>query len=179
MLYLLSHRSLRLKTDKATDMFRIGIGYDTHRLVQGRPLILGGVVIPYGKGLKGHSDGDVLLHAITDALLGALQKGDIGKWFPDTEAAYKDADSGLLLQKVVEIMEQESFCVTNVDSVVICQSPKIGPHTLKMEQKIATILGCKQVNVKATTTEKMNAEGMGKCISAQAVVLLECTKGSR
>ena len=154
---------------------RIGHGYDVHKLVEGRRLILGGVEIPYEKGLLGHSDADVLLHAISDALLGAAALGDIGKHFPDTDAAYKNADSLVLLAKVNEIISSAGYRVSNVDSTVIAQAPKLAPHIEQMRKNIATALAVDVDNrsVKATTEERLGFTGRGEGISAHAVCIIE------
>lgn len=153
---------------------RIGHGYDVHKLVEGRKLILGGVEIPYQKGLLGHSDADVLLHAISDALLGAAALGDIGKHFPDTDPAFKDADSRKLLQHVVSLINEAGFTVNNVDCTVIAQQPKLKNFIEEMRNNIA--LDCKAdiscINVKATTEEGLGFTGDGSGISAHAVCLL-------
>lgn len=148
-----------------------GIGFDTHRLVEGRKLFLGGVEIPFEKGLLGHSDADVLLHAIMDAILGALKLGDIGKLFPDTDAQYAGISSRVLLRKVNELVQKRDMVVAHVDATVICQRPKLAPHRETIERTIAADLGISPdaVSVKATTTEGMNDEGRGLCISAQAI----------
>ena len=153
---------------------RIGQGYDVHRLVEGRRLILGGVDIPHVKGLDGHSDADVLAHAIADALLGAAALGDIGKHFPDTDPAYKGADSLKLLSRVTEILGDHSFAVSNVDATVIAQAPKLAPHIEKMRENLAAAMGLPvdRVSVKATTEEKLGFSGRGEGISAQAVCLI-------
>ena len=153
---------------------RIGQGYDVHRLVQDRPLILGGVEVPYEKGLLGHSDADVLLHAITDALFGALALGDIGTHFPDTDPAYKGADSRELLRKAVEILREKGWTVGNLDATVIAQAPKLKPFILQMRENIAADLGIPQdqVSVKATTEEGLGFTGTGEGISASASVML-------
>lgn len=153
---------------------RVGMGYDVHKLVEGRPLILGGVHVPYEKGLLGHSDADVLLHAICDALLGAAALGDIGRHFPDTDPKYKGADSIELLKKVRELVEKECYLIENVDATVIAQRPKLAPYIEEMTEKIAETLGVgrKQVNIKATTEEHMGFTGEGLGISAQAVCML-------
>ncbi len=158
-------------------MIRIGTGYDVHRLAEGRKLILGGVEIEYELGLLGHSDADVLVHAIMDALLGAAALGDIGKLFPDSDASYKNADSIKLLQKVKEVLDSHSYSVVNVDSTVVAQSPKLSPYIDEMRKNIAHSLGIDtdSVSVKATTTEKLGFEGQGLGISSQAVCLI--TKG--
>lgn len=153
---------------------RIGIGYDVHQLVTGRELIIGGVKIPHEKGLLGHSDADVLAHAIMDAILGALAKGDIGKHFPDTSALYKDIDSMILMKRVYETMIQEGYCIGNLDATIVAQKPKMAPYIEKMRSNIATVLHCdvQSVNVKATTTELLGFEGEQLGMSSQAVVLL-------
>lgn len=153
---------------------RIGTGYDVHKLVFGRKLILGGVEIPYEKGLLGHSDADVLLHAIMDALLGAAALGDIGKWFPDTDEAYKDADSMGLMERVREILEEHYFLIENVDATVIAQAPKLRPYIDQMRQNIAEALqiDISQVSVKATTEEHLGFTGRGEGISVQAAALI-------
>ncbi len=152
----------------------IGTGYDVHRFAENRKLILGGVDIPYEKGLLGHSDADVLLHAISDALLGAAALGDIGKHFPDTDPKYKGADSLKLLSEVGRILEENHFLIENIDSTVICQAPKLRPHIDQMRQNIADALGLdiSQVSVKATTEEGLGFTGSGEGIAAQAVCLL-------
>ena len=154
---------------------RVGMGYDVHKLVEGRDLIMGGVKIDYEKGLLGHSDADVLLHAISDALLGAAALGDIGKHFPDTDPKYKGADSLKLLEHVVSLLEEHSFLVGNVDATIIAQRPKMAPHIPKMRENIATALKVpvNRVNVKATTEEGLGFTGAGEGISAQAICLLE------
>ena len=153
---------------------RIGHGYDTHRLVSGRPLILGGVTIPYAKGLAGHSDADALLHALADAILGALAEGDIGRHFPDSAAEFKDIDSLILLRRVVQRMRDKGFALLNADATILAEAPKMAPHIPAMKQNIATALAVKpdQVNIKATTTEGMGHIGQGEGIAAHAVVLL-------
>ena len=153
---------------------RIGEGWDIHALVEGRKLILGGVEIPHTKGLLGHSDADALLHAITDALLGAAAMGDIGTHFPDTDAAFKGADSAVLLQEVARQVRAEGFEIGNVDSTVVAQAPKLAPYIGAMRESIARALsvGVDQVNVKAKTAEKMGPVGEGRAIEARAMVLL-------
>ena len=155
-------------------MYRIGTGYDVHRLVEGRKCIIGGVEIPFEKGLLGHSDADVLLHAIMDAMLGALAFGDIGKHFPDNDGTYKNIDSKVLLAKVYELVKSEGYEINNIDSTVICEQPKLKNHIDKMRQTIADILhtDIKNISVKATTTEKLGFEGRGEGIAAEAVVML-------
>ncbi|MBR0199532.1 MAG: 2-C-methyl-D-erythritol 2,4-cyclodiphosphate synthase [Oscillospiraceae bacterium] len=154
---------------------RIGQGYDVHRLVEGRKLILGGVEIPYEKGLLGHSDADVLLHALMDALLGAAALGDIGKLFPDHDPAYAGADSRKLLERVAAILEEKHYCIGNVDCTVIAQRPKLAPFIQQMRQNIAETLGLStdRVSVKATTEEGLGFTGEGLGIAAQAIALLE------
>lgn len=153
---------------------RIGMGYDVHRLTEGRELIIGGVKIPYDKGLLGHSDADVLLHAIMDALLGAAALGDIGKHFPDTDPAYKGISSLELLRKVGELLEEQSFLIENIDATIIAQAPKMRPYIDTMREKIADTLGIaiEQVNIKATTEEGLGFTGQGEGISSQAICLL-------
>ena len=153
---------------------RIGMGYDVHRLVEDRKLILGGVEIPCEKGLLGHSDADVLLHAIMDALLGAAALGDIGKHFPDTDPAYKGISSLELLGKVGELLEEQSFLIENIDATIIAQAPKMRPYIDTMRENIARVLGItpEQVNVKATTEEGLGFTGSGEGMAAHAVCLL-------
>jgi 2-C-methyl-D-erythritol 2,4-cyclodiphosphate synthase len=153
---------------------RIGEGWDVHALVAGRPLILGGVTVPYDKGLLGHSDADALLHAITDALLGAAGLGDIGRHFPDTDERFRGADSAVLLAEAARRVREQGWQVVNLDSTVIAQAPKLAPHIDAMRTRIAQILGVdpSQVNVKAKTAEKMGPVGEGRSIEARAVVLL-------
>ena len=153
---------------------RVGMGYDVHRLVPERDLIIGGVKIPYEKGLLGHSDADVLLHAIMDALLGAAALGDIGKHFPDNDPAYKGADSLMLLGRVGEILSEEGYVIENIDSTIIAQKPKMAPHIEQRRKNIADTLGLdiSRVNVKATTEEGLGFTGTGEGISAQAVALI-------
>jgi 2-C-methyl-D-erythritol 2,4-cyclodiphosphate synthase len=155
--------------------FRIGEGWDIHRLEEGRKLILGGVEIPHAKGLRGHSDADALLHAITDALLGAAALGDIGTHFPDTDAQFQGADSAVLLAEAARRVRAKGFEIGNVDSTVIAQAPKLAPHIPVMRQSIAKALGLDlgQVNVKAKTAEKMGPVGEGLAMEARAVVLLK------
>lgn len=154
---------------------RVGMGYDVHRLVEGRELILGGVQIPYEKGLLGHSDADVLLHAIMDALLGAAALGDIGKHFPDTDPQYKGASSIRLLEHVGELIEKELYVIGNIDATIIAQRPKMAPHIEQMRQNIANALhiDVSQVNIKATTEEGLGFTGSGEGISSQAIASLE------
>ena len=153
---------------------RIGMGYDVHRLTEGRDLILGGVKIPYEKGLLGHSDADVLLHAVMDALLGAAALGDIGKHFPDSDPAYKGISSLKLLEHVGELLEREGYTVGNIDATIIAQRPKMAPHIPVMRKNIAEVLRIEesQINIKATTEEGLGFTGSGEGISSQAVCLL-------
>lgn len=155
-------------------MFRIGHGYDVHRLVEGRKLILGGVEIPHTVGLLGHSDADVLLHAIMDAMLGALALGDIGHLFPDNDDAYKGADSTKLLEKVCAVCRERGYVIGNIDATVIAQSPKLAPFIMEMRERIAAVCGCdiSQISVKATTEEKLGFTGEKLGISAHAVALM-------
>ena len=153
---------------------RIGTGYDVHRLVEGRKLIMGGVEIPYEKGLLGHSDADVLSHAIMDALLGAAALGDIGKFFPDTDPRYKGADSMKLMEEVREILADHHYLVGNVDATIVAQAPKMRPHVDAMRENIARALGIEtdQVSVKATTEERLGFTGSGEGVAVQAVALI-------
>ncbi|MFD2707320.1 2-C-methyl-D-erythritol 2,4-cyclodiphosphate synthase [Salibacterium lacus] len=154
---------------------RIGHGFDVHRLTEGRPLILGGVTIPNPKGLDGHSDADVLLHAVADALLGAVGGGDIGAHFPDTDPAYKNMDSLLLLEQVYELVREKGCQLVNIDGTILAQKPKMAPYIDDMRNNIARVLEnpISQVNVKATTTETLGFTGREEGIAAHAVVLLE------
>ncbi len=153
---------------------RVGMGYDVHRLVENRDLIIGGVTIPYEKGLLGHSDADVLLHAISDALLGAAGLGDIGKHFPDSDPAYKGISSMILLEKVGALLEEKGFLIENIDATIIAQAPKMRPYIDTMQENIAKALGidASQVNVKATTEEGLGFTGSGEGISSQAICML-------
>ena len=159
-------------------MMRIGSGYDVHKLVKNRALILGGVQIPYEKGLLGHSDADVLLHAIMDALLGAAALGDIGTHFPDTDPAYQGADSKKLWYWVLDLISKKEYCIINIDATVIAQKPKLRPYIAQMRQNIAEVLciDIDQVNIKATTEEGLGFTGAGEGIAASAVCLLKKTK---
>jgi 2-C-methyl-D-erythritol 2,4-cyclodiphosphate synthase len=154
---------------------RIGHGYDVHRLVEGRKLILGGVDIPYAKGLLGHSDADVLLHAISDAILGAIGEGDIGRHFPDTDPRYKGADSLKLLAHVMSLADAKGYKLGNLDATIVAQRPKLAPHIQRMRENIAGVLGAEidRVNVKATTTEELGFAGRGEGMAAYAVALME------
>ena len=153
---------------------RIGIGYDVHKLVENRKLIIGGVTIPHEKGLDGHSDADVLVHAIMDSLLGALAMGDIGKFFPDTDMKYKDVDSMLLLKEVASFIDEKGYKLGNIDSVIIAQQPKMAPFIDSMRVRIAQVLeiDVEQVGVKATTTEHLGFEGRKEGISSSSVAIL-------
>ncbi|AHV99246.1 MULTISPECIES: 2-C-methyl-D-erythritol 2,4-cyclodiphosphate synthase [Paenibacillus] len=155
-------------------MIAVGQGFDVHQLVEGRPCIIGGVTIPYEKGLLGHSDADVLLHAISDAILGALGLGDIGRHFPDTDPAFKDADSLKLLEHVWALAKERGYRLGNVDSTIIAQKPKMAPYIPQMAEIIARALEAEpsQVNVKATTTEQLGFTGRGEGIAAQSIVCL-------
>lgn len=153
---------------------RVGMGYDVHRLIPDRDLIIGGVKIPFEKGLLGHSDADVLLHAVMDALLGAAALGDIGRHFPDTDPAYKGISSVLLLEKVRDLLESHGFSIGNIDATVIAQRPKMAPHIPQMKENMAKALGIPKncINIKATTEEKLGFTGREEGIAAQAVCLL-------
>jgi 2-C-methyl-D-erythritol 2,4-cyclodiphosphate synthase len=156
-------------------MFRIGQGFDVHQLTENRPLIIGGVTIPYEKGLYGHSDADVLLHTVTDAILGAIGEGDIGRHFPDTDPTFKDADSGELLQHVWGLVKSKGYELVNADCTIIAQKPKMAPYIEPMKIRISQLLESppESINVKATTTEKLGFPGREEGIAAQAVVLLK------
>ena len=156
-------------------MTRFGMGYDVHRLVEGRKLILGGVDVPYEKGLLGHSDADVLLHAVSDAILGAAALGDIGTHFPDTDEQFKGADSGKLLAEVVRLVRAEGYAIGNVDATIVAQAPKLLPHIPRMRENIARLLGVAvgDVNVKATTEERLGFTGSGEGMSAYAIAGIE------
>ncbi len=155
-------------------MIRIGQGYDVHKFEEGRPLIIGGITIPHDRGLTGHSDADVLLHTVTDAALGAIGEGDIGRHFPDTDAAFKDADSAVLLEKIWALVEEKGYKLGNIDCTIIAQRPKMAPHIETIRQRIAELLKADvtQVNVKATTTEKLGFTGREEGIAALATILL-------
>lgn len=154
---------------------RIGHGYDVHRLVEERKCIIGGVEIPFEKGLLGHSDADVLLHAVMDAVLGAMAAGDIGKLFPDSDPAYKGADSLALTRRVAEVMVERGYRLGNIDATVIAQAPRLAPHVLRMRENIAAAFGVDtdRISVKATTEERLGFTGSGEGIAAHAVCLLE------
>ncbi|KQL27434.1 2-C-methyl-D-erythritol 2,4-cyclodiphosphate synthase [Cytobacillus solani] len=159
-------------------MFRIGQGFDVHQLTEGRPLIIGGIEIPYEKGLLGHSDADVLLHTVADACLGAIGEGDIGKHFPDTDPAYKDADSAKLLEHVWKLVKEKGYELVNADCTIIAQKPKMAPYIEPMRERIAQLLETdnENINVKATTTEKLGFTGRGEGIASQVAVLLQKRK---
>ncbi|MCJ7843362.1 2-C-methyl-D-erythritol 2,4-cyclodiphosphate synthase [Lederbergia sp. NSJ-179] len=156
-------------------MFRIGQGFDVHQFAEDRPLIVGGIDIPYERGLIGHSDADVLLHTIADACLGAIGEGDIGHHFPDTDPVFKDADSAKLLEQVWQFVQARGYELVNLDCTIMAQKPKMAPHIAKMRERIAQILQSKieQINVKATTTESLGFVGREEGIAAMAVVLLQ------
>ena len=162
---------------KPSTQFRIGNGYDIHRLVEGRNLIIGGIKLqhPENLGLDGHSDADVLIHSIMDALLGALSLGDIGKYFPPSENKWKNADSLLLLSKVIELIRKEGWEVNNIDSVIVAERPKINPHVKFMKKKVSEILKINEnlIGIKATTNEKLGSEGREEGIRCHSVVLLK------
>jgi len=155
-------------------LFRIGFGYDAHRLVEGRPLILGGISIPFAKGLLGHSDADVLTHAVIDAVLGALARGDIGRHFPDTDPAFKDMQSLRMLEKVIQWVEEAGYQVNNVDSTIVAQKPKLAPHLPDIQARLSEILRVRvhQISVKAKTSEEMGFCGREEGMEAFAVVSL-------
>ncbi len=153
---------------------RVGMGYDVHKLTEGRKLILGGVEIPWEKGLLGHSDADVLVHAVMDALLGASALGDIGKHFPDSDPAYKGISSILLLQHVTNLLKKNGYCIGNIDATIIAQKPKMAPHILKMRKNMADAMGISEscLNIKATTEEGLGFTGKEEGIASQAICLL-------
>ncbi|CAG9610013.1 2-C-methyl-D-erythritol 2,4-cyclodiphosphate synthase [Pseudoneobacillus rhizosphaerae] len=156
-------------------MFRIGQGFDVHQLTENRPLIIGGITIPYELGLLGHSDADVLLHTVADACLGAIGEGDIGRHFPDTDPEFKDADSAKLMEQVWEIVKEKGYRLVNIDCTIIAEKPKMAPYIPQMRERIADLLEATvdQVNVKATTTEKLGFTGRGEGIASQVAVLLQ------
>lgn len=160
---------------------RVGIGYDAHRLVEGRPLVIGGVRIAFEKGLLGHSDADVLVHAVCDALLGAIGKGDIGRHFPDTDTRFKDIASLKLLEQVRAMAEEQGFVCSNIDAVIICQKPRLAAYMDAMRANIARCLKIADdtVNIKATTTEGMGFEGSGEGVAAQAVVMMKKVRSEK
>lgn len=155
-------------------MFRIGQGFDVHQLTAGRPLIIGGITIPYEKGLLGHSDADVLLHTISDACIGAIGEGDIGKHFPDTDPNFKNADSAMLMKHIWKLVKEKGYELVNADCTIIAQKPKMAPYIEQMKEKIAGLLEAtpEQINVKATTTEHLGFTGRGEGIASQVVILL-------
>ena len=161
--------------------FRVGNGYDVHRLVEGRSLIIGGVTIPYEKGLLGHSDADVLIHAVMDALLGAAAMGDIGKHFPDNDPQYEGISSLVLLEKTASLLADNGYTVGNIDATIIAQKPKMAPHIEKMRQNIASVLniGQDRVNIKATTEEGLGFTGRGEGIASQAAALIYRNDGRK
>lgn len=161
--------------ERGNIMIRIGQGFDVHQLVEGRPLIIGGIEIPYERGLLGHSDADVLLHTVADACLGAIAAGDIGKHFPDTDPTFKDANSAALLGHVWDLVKKEGYVLGNIDCTIIAQMPKMAPYITQIRKRIAGLLEAdvSQVNVKATTTEKLGFTGRGEGIAAQVVVLIQ------
>lgn len=163
------------KEQKGDNMQRVGQGYDVHQLVEGRPCIIGGVEIPFERGLAGHSDADVLIHAVIDALLGAAGKGDIGQLFPDTDPAFKEADSRKLLQQVSNLLKKENFTILNIDTTILAEKPKMHPYTKEMQGNLAfdCQIGAERVNVKATTSEKMGFVGRQEGIAALAICLLK------
>ena len=156
-------------------MFKVGVGFDAHRLAKGRPLIIGGVKIPYNLGLSGHSDADVLIHAIIDGILGALAMGDIGTHFPDDDPAYKDIDSMVMLEKVMGWVKREGYVVNNLDNTIVAERPKLAPHIPGMKKRLSNVLETlpNQINIKATTTEGMGFCGRGEGISAISIISLE------
>ena len=156
-------------------MFKVGVGFDAHRLAKGRPLIIGGVKIPYNLGLSGHSDADVLIHAIIDGILGALAMGDIGTHFPDDDPAYKDIDSMVMLEKVMGWVKREGYVVNNLDNTIVAERPKLAPHIPGMKERLSNVLEIlpNQINIKATTTEGMGFCGRGEGISAISIISLE------
>jgi 2-C-methyl-D-erythritol 4-phosphate cytidylyltransferase/2-C-methyl-D-erythritol 2,4-cyclodiphosphate synthase len=160
---------------------RIGQGFDAHRLMAGRPLWLGGVQVPHDRGLEGHSDGDVLLHAVTSALLGALGEGDLGSWFPSSDERWRGAASGDLLARAAARVAERGFAIANVDTTLIAQEPQLGPHAPAMAARVSELLGVagERVNVKVTSTDRLGAIGRGEGIAAEAVVLLEPRTPSR
>ncbi len=156
-------------------MIRVGQGFDVHKFEEGRPLIIGGITIPHDRGLAGHSDADVLLHTITDAALGAIGEGDIGRHFPDTDAAFKDADSSVLLEEIWKLVNERGYKLGNIDCTVIAERPKMSPHIKTIQARVAELLQAdiSQVNVKATTSEKLGFTGREEGIAAMATILLQ------
>ncbi len=176
MRYMLEQqlRDLPLIIKSGENLFRIGFGYDVHRLVEGRPLVLGGLQIPFESGLMGHSDADVLTHAIMDGILGAIGMGDLGRHFPDDDPAYKDIASLLMLQKVMEWVKKDNFRINNVDSTIVAEKPKLAPYIETMREKLSEVLDINrgQINIKATTTEGLGFCGRKEGIAAFSVVSL-------
>lgn len=170
----IKNETLKIIFERRAQMFKVGIGYDVHRFAEGRKLILGGVEIPFEKGLLGHSDADVLVHAIIDAILGAIGENDIGRLFPDSNPEYKDICSLILLKEVARILENKNMKIVNIDSTIVAQRPKISPYANDMKNKIADCLriNSTQVNIKGKTTEGLGFEGREEGISAYAVVLI-------
>lgn len=160
--------------------FRVGLGHDTHRLGADRPLVIGGVTIEHPIGLVGHSDADVLLHAVTDAILGAMGRGDIGEWFPDTDARFHNADSAILLAEVVAAMREAGYRVENLDAVIFAERPKLSAYKVAISQRVASLIGCdvSSVNIKAKTGEKVGPIGRQEAIAAEVVVLLAAERSS-
>jgi len=154
---------------------RIGIGYDVHRLVPQRRLIIGGVEIPYEKGLLGHSDADVLCHAVGDAILGAAALGDLGRHFPDSDSQYKDISSLIILDKIVQLLQKQHYKIINIDAIIIAEKPKMAPYIEQMRRNIANVLktAVENISIKATTTEGLGFEGIGAGIAAEAIVLID------
>ena len=175
MISIIIEQSQTGRKQKGRVYMRVGMGYDVHKLTENRDLILGGVNIPWEKGLLGHSDADVLIHAVMDALLGAAALGDIGKHFPDTDPAYKGISSVKLLTHVMELLRQHHFAVGNVDAVIIAQKPKMAPHIPQMRKNLAQAMGVEEdrINIKATTEEGLGFTGRGEGIASQAICLLE------
>jgi 2-C-methyl-D-erythritol 2,4-cyclodiphosphate synthase len=172
---VLQRRQLQSSALPAASALRVGQGFDVHVLCEGRPLIIGGVTIPHARGLLGHSDADVLLHALIDALLGAAALGDIGRHFPDTDARWQGADSRALLRQVLQLLQQGGFCIVNIDATIIAEQPKMAPHIPAMVANVAADLGLSsaQVNIKAKTFERIGALGRGEGIAVEAIALLQ------
>jgi 2-C-methyl-D-erythritol 2,4-cyclodiphosphate synthase len=160
---------------------RIGQGFDAHRLAAGRPLVLGGVPVPHDRGLEGHSDGDVLLHVVASALVGALGEGDLGTWFPTGDERWRGVDSGVLVERVVARVRERGFSLANLDATVIAQEPRLAPFREAMAESVARLVGAPRdrVNVKITSTDRLGAIGRGEGIAAEAIVLLEARSGAR
>jgi len=165
---------MNIRTSEHQNAFlRIGFGYDIHKLVKGRPLFLGGIKIPYSKGLLAHSDGDVLLHSICDSLLGAAGLGDIGKHFPNTDKKYKNISSLVLLEKTFELLKKSGYKIINIDTMLVAKEPKISPYIEKMKKEISKVIGTKNISIKATTNEGIGAIGKGKAICSYAICLVK------